>query len=576
MTSPNQTTTTTKLVTSRESELSTPPTTCPYTASSSTSKLTTSSPPMRPSHPTYIDTEINEGSDTEGDDAVDSKYTVQTPLLTHTTFPYTYEKTIVVTSPASETFLYTNTSSLCTIKCDPTHSKSQTTHNPKPSQQILGSTSFNQYHNTQNPEVLRRTREKCYGRICPDASVTYDPTNINLKQSLAQKRFPIQTYFLPVNAHNPSHGRPDSTYNNANDTIATNLAAEYTTSDARQRICNDNGNTISYQASSPAPPPVNDSAYRNNEQTNPIPAPPLDQALAYQQLEQLPLSTQNFQQRLSTAPPSANTVALQTTEQKSSLTSPAGSSSNQTTPQTDRLARFRSPDPDYPQRYPEAQRQRISRSNRNRVSNQLQPENFFHQAYGYIDYINYQLDSQLPVPEKSSSSNYTVSTSSGSTTSISSTTNESYTYNPIIKIFLLVAVLILQVLLLCNSTTTSAEYSKFNNSIELKETFTSFYQQVNQIMRTAKSIQIIASAASDVTIKARIDYDLPHATFANSSSLSIEAIDTLHPSSYGGSDYSNLGISIINNKIPASSVCSASYYEVLRQHLDGLNLSYDD
>lgn len=295
-----------------------------------------------------------------------------------------------------------------------------------------------------------------------------------------------------------------------------------------------------------------------------------------QQLEQVPSSTQNFQQRLSTAPPSANTVALQTTEQKSSLTSPKGSSSNQTTPQTDRLARFRSPDSDYPQRYPEAQRQRISRSNRKRVSNQLQPEYFFHQAFGYIDYINYQLDSQLPAPEKSSSSNYTVSTSSGSTTSISSTTNESYTYNPIIKIFLLVAVLILQVLLLCNSTTTSAEYSKFNNSIELKETFTSFYQQVNQIMRTAKSIQIIASAASDVTIKARIDYDLPHVTFANSSSLSIEAIDTLHPSSYGGSDYSNLGISIINNKIPASSVCSASYYEVLRQRLSGLNLSYDD
>ena len=95
-------------------------------------------------------------------------------------------------------------------------------------------------------------------------------------------------------------------------------------------------------------------------------------------------------------------------------------------------------------------------------------------------------------------------------------------------------------------------------------------------MRTANSILIIASAASHVTIKARIDYDLPHATFANSSSLSIEAIDTLHPSSYGGSDYSNLGISIINNKIPASSVCSASYYEVLRQRLDGLNLSYDD
>ena len=419
-----------------------------------------------------------------------------------------------MTSPASETFLYTNTSSLCTIKCDPTHSKSQSTHNPKPSQQILGSTPFNQYHYTQNPEVLRRTREKCYGRICPDASVTYDPTNINLKQSLAQKRFPNQTYFLPVNAHNPSHGRPDSTYNNANDTIATNLAAEYITSDARQRICTDNSNTISYQASSPAPP--------------------LDQASAYQQLEPPPFSTQNFQQRLSRAPPSANTVALLTTEQTSSLTSPAGSPEKHTTPQTDRLANLRNLDPDYPQRYPEAQRQRISRSNRNRVSNQLQPENFFHHAFGYIDYINYQLDSQPPVPEKSSSSNYTVSTSSGSTTSISSTTNESYTYNPIIKIFLLVAVLILQVLLLCNSTTTSAEYSKFNNSIELKETFTSFYQQVNQIMRTAKSIQIIASAASDVTTKARIFYDLPNVTFTNSSSLSIEAIDKLHPSSYGG------------------------------------------
>ena len=322
--------------------------------------------------------------------------------------------------------------------------------------------------------------------------------------------------------------------------------------------------------------PSIDSAYHNNEQTNPIPAPPLDQAVAYQQLEQVPSSTQNFQQRLSAATPSANTVALQTTEQKSSLTSPAGSSSNQTTPQTDRLARFRSPHPDYPKRYPEAQRQRISRSNRKRVSNQLQPENFLHQTYSYIYYSNYQLECQLPIPDESSSSNYNVSTSSGSTTSISSTTNESYTYNPIIKIFLLVAVLILQVLLLYNSTTTSAEYSKFNNSIELKETFTSFYQQVNQIMRTAKSIQIIASAASDVTIKARIDYDLPHATFANSSSLSIEAIDTLHPSSYGGSDYSNLGISIINNKIPASSVCSASYYEVLRQRLDGLNLSYDN
>ena len=149
------------------------------------------------------------------------------------------------------------------------------------------------YHITQNPEVLRRTREKCYGRICPDASVTYDPTNINLKQSLAQKRFPIQTYFLPVNAHNPSHGRPDSTYNNANDTIATKLAAEYTTSDARQQICTDNGNTISYQASSPAPPPFDTLAYHNKEHTNSIPAPPLDQALAYQQLEQLPLSTQN-------------------------------------------------------------------------------------------------------------------------------------------------------------------------------------------------------------------------------------------------------------------------------------------
>ena len=31
-----------------------------------------------------------------------------------------------------------------------------------------------------------------------------------------------------------------------------------------------------------------------------------------------------------------------------------------------------------------------------------------------------------------------------------------------------------------------------------------------------------------------------------------------------------------NNKIPASSVCSTPYYEVLRQHLNGLNLSYDD
>ena len=208
-----------QIVTSRASELSTPPTTCPYTASSSTSTLTTSSPPMRPSHPTYIDTymkpnqdkpgivdgsnhplltEISEGSDTEGDDAVDSKYNVQTPLLTHTTFPYIYEKTITVTSPASEKFFYTNTSSLCTITCDPTHSKSQIKHNPKPSQQILGSSSFNQYHDTQNPEVLRRTRGKCYGQICPDASVTYDPTNINLKQSLAQKRFPIrqQTIFI--------------------------------------------------------------------------------------------------------------------------------------------------------------------------------------------------------------------------------------------------------------------------------------------------------------------------------------------------------------------------------------------
>ena len=260
-------------------------------------------------------------------------------------------------------------------------------------------------------------------------------------------------------------------------------------------------------------------------------------------------------------------------EQTSSLTSPTGSPDYPPTPQTDRLASVRSLDPDYPQRYPEAQRQGISPSNRKKDPNQLQPENFLQQTYGHIEHSNYQLECQLPVPEKSSSSNHTASTRSGSTTSISSTTNESYTYNPITKIFLLVAVLILRVLLLCNSTTTPAEYSEFSNSIELKETFTSFYQQVKQ---TAKSIHIIASDASDITINARIDYDLPHVTFTNSSSLSIEAIDTLHPSSYGGSDYSNLGISIINNKIPASRVCSASYYEVLRQHLDGLDLSYDD
>ena len=53
---------------------------------------------MRPSHQT---SKINEGDSTEGGDAVDSKYTAQTPLLTHTTFPYTYEKTIMVTSVTS-------------------------------------------------------------------------------------------------------------------------------------------------------------------------------------------------------------------------------------------------------------------------------------------------------------------------------------------------------------------------------------------------------------------------------------------------------------------------------------------
>lgn len=84
----------------------------------------------------------------------------------------------------------------------------------------------------------------------------------------------------------------------------------------------------------------------------------------------------------------------------------------------------------------------------------------------------------------------------------------------------------------------SAEYSEFNKNIELKETFASFYRQVYQIIHTAKSNQIIASAISDVTFKARIDYEPPHVTFANSSYQCIEAIGTLHPSSYAGSDYS--------------------------------------
>ena len=94
----------------------------------------------------------------------------------------------MVTSPASETSFYTNTSSLCTITCDPTHSKSQTTHNTTPSQQILGSTSFNQI-------MIHRTLKhggNVKDKPCPEASVNHNSTTIYLKQSLAQKRFPIR------------------------------------------------------------------------------------------------------------------------------------------------------------------------------------------------------------------------------------------------------------------------------------------------------------------------------------------------------------------------------------------------
>eukprot|EP00617_Octactis_speculum_P001917 CAMPEP_0185791988 /NCGR_PEP_ID=MMETSP1174-20130828/158680_1 /TAXON_ID=35687 /ORGANISM="Dictyocha speculum, Strain CCMP1381" /LENGTH=348 /DNA_ID=CAMNT_0028487001 /DNA_START=19 /DNA_END=1066 /DNA_ORIENTATION=+ len=59
MTSPNQTTTPTKIVTSRASDVSIPTTTCPSTAYSSTSTHKTSSPLMRPSHPTSIDTKTH-------------------------------------------------------------------------------------------------------------------------------------------------------------------------------------------------------------------------------------------------------------------------------------------------------------------------------------------------------------------------------------------------------------------------------------------------------------------------------------------------------------------------------------
>uniref|UniRef100_A0A7S2FQT0 Uncharacterized protein n=1 Tax=Octactis speculum TaxID=3111310 RepID=A0A7S2FQT0_9STRA len=281
----------TGIMTSRAPDVNIPPTTCLNTALSSTSTLPTSSPPMRPSPPTSIDKEMKpptikcEGNP-ERNKTSANWYTEPKSVIT-ITIPKPIPRPKEVSNPTTNYFHHEPSPAIHP------HSESQTTYNPKPNQQILGSKPFNLYHNTQNPEVLRRTRGKCYGQSCPDASVDYDPNNIHINESLAQKRLPTQNYFLPVSTHNMTHEGPDSTYNNVNDTIATKLAADNTTSDARHTICNDNDNTKSYQESSSAPPPFDTLAY-HKEHTNSLPDPPSYQALAYQQSERPPLSTQNY------------------------------------------------------------------------------------------------------------------------------------------------------------------------------------------------------------------------------------------------------------------------------------------